>query len=204
MLDVLPIEKEEAATAGQIARTDAIAAIDGVGPAQRPQRAGASKIGGLAAVLAPDLRRNPTQKIRYVGGDHRAPTDRAVGLRDFLDRAKYRQRVEFRPAHRTRQKHLQEPRSREGLRHQRRYPPDLLALLARSDDKRREAPRGCYNIQRRIGARGVIVRFHLGSSFRRDFPVPGRLLCPRRWDATKPAAPSAPPEATLRFRMERI
>ena len=52
---------------------------------------GTSKIGGLATVLAPDLRRNPTQKMRYVGGDHRAPTDRAVGLRDFLDRAKYRQ-----------------------------------------------------------------------------------------------------------------
>jgi hypothetical protein len=67
----------------------AIAAIDGIGSTERPQRTGTAKVGWLATESAPDLGRKPTQRQGYVGGDHRAPTDRAIGLRYFLDRAEY-------------------------------------------------------------------------------------------------------------------
>jgi hypothetical protein len=59
---------------------EAIAAIDGIGPAEWPQRASTAKVGWLAAESAPDLGRKPTQRERHVSGDHRAPTNRAVGL----------------------------------------------------------------------------------------------------------------------------
>ena len=60
--------------------SDTIAAIDGIGPTERSQRAGRTKIGGLTTELASDIRWKPAQDQRSSGGNHGAPTDRPVSF----------------------------------------------------------------------------------------------------------------------------